>query len=236
MGNVIHLHFPDNYDRSLAPVPAPRDRDWWADNKKTENHARHCLPLVMANSLGYYILSPGTFLVRWNGDIQEHAVVEVIDGCSHCIVDNHAAFGSFTVQAAFIPRTEDTGEYVYIKGVANERGMPYSCMEAAVEAWWSAGNFGLVYMLNQPGEFMIRKGQPIAQMFLYKAVYAEITMQGPHPEHAAWLARRSRPEYRKDLDYMKGKYADGRDAPDHLSNWKAWKNELRSGPGADPLG
>ncbi len=35
-----------------------------------------------------------------------------------------------------------------------------------LEAWWSPANFGLVAMLNQPGKFTIKKGEPIAQMFV----------------------------------------------------------------------
>lgn len=220
---MLRLYLPDNYDRSLAPVPAPRHRDWWDDNTKTANHAKHCLPLVMANSLGYHILSPGTFLVRWNGDIQQYATVEVIDPSSHCIVDNHAAFGSFTVQAAFIPRTEHEGDYLYVRGVANERGMPYSCLEACIEAWWSPGNFGLVYMLNRAGDFLIRKGQPIAQMSVMRIPPQAIDLEGPLPEHAEWLAKRSRPDYRKDLDYMAGRYPDGCPVQGHVTNWKSLK-------------
>lgn len=223
MGDTIHIHLPDNFDRSLAPIPAQRDRDWWSDNVKTNNHARHCLPLTMANSLGYYILSPGSFLVRWNGDHHSDAQVEVLESSSHCRVDNHAAFGSFTVQAAFIPRTEDPGDYVYIKGIANERGRPYSCMEAAIEAWWSPSNFGLVFLLNQPGEFLIGKGTPIAQMFLLRALAPAIVLEAQHPGYAGWQARRDRSDYRKDHDYMCGRLPDGTEIEKHCSNWKGWK-------------
>ena len=225
MGDIIHLHYQENYDRSLAPIPAIREKDWWDDNDRTKDHAKHCLPLIMANSIGYYILSPGTFIVRWNGDIHQNAEIKKIDGSSHYNVDNHAAYGSFTIQAGFIPRTENVNDFVCVKGVANERGLPYSCLEAFIEAWWSAGNFGLVYMLNQPGEFMINKGQPIAQFHLYKGCHAELSHEDVHPEHKAWLARRSRPGYRKDLDYIKGKFADGRDAEGHVTNWKSLKGK-----------
>lgn len=226
MAGIIHIHLPANFDRSLAPVPATRDRDWWADNTKTVNHARHCLPLMMANSLGYFILSPGTFMVRWNGDLHANCVVETLETSSHYVVDDHAAFGSFTVQPGFIPRTEKEGEYIYIKGVANERNMPYSCMEAAVEAWWSPANFGLVYLLNQPGEFLIRKGQPIAQMMIYKGEVggAKMVLEGPHPGHAEFMARRTRPDYHKDLDYMKGLDPSGRKILSHITNWKDISN------------
>lgn len=222
MGNTVKLCFVDNYDHSLAPVPAKKMRQWWEDNSRTANHAKHCLPLSMANSLGWYILSPGTFLVSWNGDVQQNAVITAIDKSSHYEVDAHAAFGSFTVQAKFIPVTEDPGDFIYIKGIANERCCPYSCMEAAIEAWWNVGVFGIVFLLNQPGEFLINKGQPIAQMFMMSgaAASADLTTQNGYPdEHFGWQAKRGRPEYRKDLDYMRGYTFDGKRIDSHITSW-----------------
>jgi hypothetical protein len=96
-------------------------------------------------------------------------------------------------------------------------------MEAIIEAWWNVGNFGLVYLLNQPGEFIIYKGQPIAQMFILNGASStnDVEMIDGYPsEHFAWLAKRSRPDYRKDLDYFRGKKYDGEDVPTHLTNWK----------------
>lgn len=223
MANKIHFHLAPDYDKSLAPVPAVKYRDWWEDNQATRNHARHCLPLSMANSLGYYILSPGTFRVSWNGDFKTRCVVETLEQCSHYEVDDHAAFGSFTVQARFTPVTEEPGEFVYIKGIPNERGMPYQCMEAAIEAWWMKGIFGLVFLLNRPGVFTVYMGQPIAQIFLYKGIggAASMTLQDGYPSgHDVWMAKRSRPDYRKDFDYLKGKWPDGQDEPTHITTWK----------------
>ena len=226
MGQRIRFHLADNFDETLAPIPASKLRDWWEDNRKTLNHAKHCLPLSMANSLGFYILSPGTFLVKWNGDTQTDCTIEHIDKSSHYEVDAHAAFGSFTVQAKFIPVTDDPGDFIYIKGVPNERCVPYTCMEACIEAWWNVGFFGLVYLLNQPGEFMIRKGQPIAHMFLYHGAAGSVdteTVRGYPYHHHHWLMRRNRPDYRKDLDYMRGFNSYGERIESHITTWRSAK-------------
>lgn len=222
MGQRIRLHLAPGFDKSLAPVPAQKLRDWWDDNTKTANHAKHCLPLQMANSLGYYILSPGTFIVKWNGDVHSDVRIEHVEKSSHYEVDNHAAFGSFTVQANFIPVTDDPGDFVLIKSIANERNCPYTCMEAAIEAWWSVGNFGLVFLLNQPGEFLIPMGKPIAQMCLLRRESAEARIEiveGNPPGHAEWLAKRSRPDYRKDLDYFAGVTSGGKKIETHITSW-----------------
>lgn len=223
MINKIKICLSSDFDKTLAPIPAIKLRDWWDDNQRTKNHAKHCLPLQMANSLGYFILSPGTFMVKWNGDVHEPAVLTHIDKSSHYEVDTHAAFGSFTVQAKFIPVTDKPGEFVLIKGVANERACPYSCMEAAIEAWWNVGNFGLVFLLNQPGEFIIHKGQPIAQMFKFNQydASADIELIDGYPlEHNGWLAKRSRPDYKKDLDYFSGRTYNGQKIDSHITSWR----------------
>lgn len=219
----FQLYLKEGFDKSLLPVPAARTKDWWDDNTKTKNHAVHCLPLGMANSLGYYILSPGTFIVRWNGDTQADVEIEHIERSSHYEVDAHAAFGSFTVQANFIPVTERPGEFIFIKGIPNERAPAFTCMEAVIEAWWQVGNFGLVYLMTRPGEFLIKKGEPIAQMFVYygQAGAAEFDTVDHYPqEHFEWMKRRTRPDYRKDLDYLKGCKYSGEKVDTHLIHWK----------------
>lgn len=223
MGDIIRIHLCKGYDRELSPVPAVRQREWFEDNRATKDHARHCLPLAMANSLGYYIRSPGTFRVRWDGDPAKRATVEAIEKSSHYEVDNHATFGGFTVQAKFIPVTDDPGDFVYVKGVPNERAMPYSCMEACIEAWWNVGHFGLVYLLNQPCDITVYMGQPIAQMILFKGRggAAQMELVDGYPEgHRHWRAKRERPDYVKDLDYFKGRTSRGEDVPTHINTWK----------------
>jgi hypothetical protein len=223
MPNKIHFHLSKDFDHSLAPIPAIKYKDWWEDNPATKGHARHCLPLAMANSLGFYILSPGTFEVEWNGDVQSRAIVTPIETSSHYEVDDHAAFGSFTVQSRFIPVTEEEGDFVYVKGIPNERALPFSCMEGVIEAWWSMGIFGLVFLINQPGKFKVYWGQPIAQIFLYKGIggAAEQVVHQGYPEgHDLWMRKRRRPEYRKDLDYLKGKQPGGESVSSHIATWK----------------
>lgn len=224
------LYLSDDYDKSLAPIRATRYRDWWEDNSATKNHAKHCLPLAMANSLGYYILSPGTFIVTWDGDVHKRAQIQHIDKSSHYVVDDHAAFGSFTVQAKFIPKTERPGEFIYIKGIPNERCVPYTCMDAIIEAWWNPSNFGLVFMLNQPGQFLIQKGQPIAQMFVFNnsVYYHEVEYINGYPdEYEEWSRKRNSPNYKKELDYLRGLNPDGTKQPYHITNWRDMKNDRR---------
>jgi hypothetical protein len=223
----IKLHLLPNFDRQFLPVPAEPRRIWWQDNEKTRNHAEHCQPLAMVNALGYNILSPATFDVEWNGDVHSDTVIEIKKQCSHCLIDSLSAFGSFTVQLGFIPTTKVPGDFIFIKGLPNERASPYTCMEALVEAWWSKAAFGIVFLMNQPGRFTVQIGQPIAQMFLYKGeggfARLEVTSKIPR-EYTMWKQRRQRQDYRKDLDYFKGKHPDGSPEPTHYWLWSHHRN------------
>jgi len=221
--NTVTLFLPPNYDKTLLPVKADRLRHWWEQDNKTRDHARFCLPLTMAAGVGWYILSPATFTVEWDGDDEHDATVEVIDASSHAIVDTHSAHGSFTVQAQFVPRTKRPGDYVYVKGVANQYRLSYYPLEAMIEAWWNPGNFGLVCMLSRAGKFTIKKGDPIAQMLVVnsqQALYELGTRDGYPPHWQEWDKKRRDPSYNgRGLDYFKGLWPDGKQVCPHFKNW-----------------
>lgn len=184
----VILYYDPNFDTRLLPRPAAKGREWWEDDSKTREHAQLCLPLLMANSLGYVIPSPGTFEVSWNGNIKNDASIAIREIATHSQIDAHSASGSFTVQPGFIPRTQRPGEFIYIKGIPNRRA-PYTCMEALIEGWWNPASFGLVFLVNQAGSFVIHSDEPLAQMFVYdgRAGTAEFEMvQGYPPEHECW--------------------------------------------------
>jgi tetratricopeptide (TPR) repeat protein len=211
--STLTLFLPPEFDRAFLPVRGEKLRDWWEKDKKTTNHAKFCLPLTMGAAVGWYILSPATFTVEWDGDNDHDAQITVEDGAaSHAIIDNHSAHGAFTVQACFIPRTKRPGDFVYIKGIANQYRLPYQFMEAMIEAWWNPAQFGLVALLNQPGKFTIKKGEPIAQMFVISADQASYGMEHRDeypPKWREWDAKRSRSMYiGKDLDYLRGLWPD----------------------------
>jgi tetratricopeptide (TPR) repeat protein len=219
----ITIYLPPKYDKSLAPVKAERLRAWFEQDTKTKDHARFCLPLTMGGGVGWFILSPATFTITWDGDPTHNAQVEILDACSHAEIDNHSAYGSFTVQSQFVPRTKKPGDFVFIKGIGNQYRLPYYFLEAMLEAWWSPANFGLVAMLNQPCNFTIQKGEPIAQMFainVEQAAYPLVFRDG-YPAHwEEWDIKRRDPSYTgKNLDYLRGLWPDEKPVCPHFKSW-----------------
>lgn len=219
----IVLFLPPDFDKKLIPVKARALRGWFETDDKTRMHARFCLPLTMASGVGYYILSPATFTVEWDGDHTHDAQVEILDAASHAQIDNHSAFGSFTVQARFIARTKKIGDFVYVKGVSNQYRQPFSVLEAMIESWWTPSEFGIVCLVNQPGKFTIKKGDPLAQMFVVnmdQALYGLATADGYPPIWDEWTERRKPEIYNgRNMDYLRGVLPDQTPVCPHLKNW-----------------
>ena len=207
---------------SLFPIPATRLRKWWETDPKTRNHAKFCLPMLMANSYGFYILSPANITIKWDGSLDSDVEFITDDESSHTSITNHSAKGTFTIQSQFIPRTPP-GVFTLIKPVPNIR-LPFQPLEALMETWWLVANFGLVTFATQPGTFKIYKGYPIAQMMFvgsdihdYELVHAGYVDQ--LPERDSFVQKRS--EYTdRQLDYMKGLHMDGNKEALHYSKFK----------------
>ena len=53
----------DNWD--LPIVPAPLKREWMSKSKNA--HPYHCLPLNIANQLGWFVLCDHDFELIWDG-------------------------------------------------------------------------------------------------------------------------------------------------------------------------
>ncbi len=220
LDSTITLYLKDGYDKRLLPAKAVHLRNWWEEDAKTRMHARFCLPITMASGLGFYILSPATFTVEWDGDETHDANIEMIDASSHAAVDNQSARGSFTVQSSFIPRTKNPGDFVYIKGIANFIRVPYSVQESMIEAWGTPSEFEIVCLINQPGKFTIKKGEPLAQMFVVNGEDAEFklgTTDGYPPMWPDWKVKQQGVE--RNLDYFRGLLPNGTPVCPHFKSW-----------------
>jgi Family of unknown function (DUF6065) len=216
---VLHM---TTLSPDLAPTRCRPQPTWWQGDSGTANHAIHCQPLRMINTLGYYIRAPGSFTVSWSGDPQARATISNQEGAG-LIVDNHSANASFTVQPGFVPRTPVRGDFLLIKSIPNERRPWFTPMEALIEAWWQPAEFGLVCLVNTPGEHVIARGQPLAQMTVFRAEggFTTLRLDDSVPwETEEWRERRARPEYRRDMDYQRGRYPDGSVEPTHIRNWR----------------
>jgi hypothetical protein len=214
----VEIYLMHPYEKNLLPKKPDIYKAWWEEDGKTINHAKFCLPLLMANGLGHDILSPATFEVSWSGNEKENAKISIHESSSHSMIDNHSAFGAFTVQAHFIPKT-NKGCFTLIKGIPNLR-RPFSVMEGLIETWWNPAHFGVVCLCNASGSFIIKKGEPIARMVFISDEYinTNLIIKDNDKEIAfrkEFLNKRAN-QNGHVLDYFKGKYPNGEKTEYHI--------------------
>jgi hypothetical protein len=208
---IIDLYLDRKFDQQLLPIPASRYRRWWEEDTKTKNHAKFCLPMVMANSYGFYLLSPADISIKWSGKNEDNAEVATFNNSTHGVVDNHSAHGSFTIQAKFIPRTP-SNVFTLIKPLPNVK-MPFTVLEGLMETWWLVADFGIVCLVNEPGEFHIPKGSPIAQMVFIGSQDHNYELQiAGNMEDLKYrdeFVTKRNAYTEKQLDYFRGNHAEG---------------------------
>lgn len=210
----VELYTINGYDLSdyILPNGNSFNREWFERDPKTTNHAKFCLPLLMANGIGYTILSPSSFILEWDGDKDSDSNFEVLDAAPHGVVTNHSTRGGFTIQSQMVVRTPEN-VFTYIKGIPNRRS-PFTVMEALIESWWNPSTFGIVCLCNSKGRFKVSRGQPLAHMiFVPKETVlgTELHLSGNSNQlenHRNLMERRS--SYtEKELFYFKGNNPDG---------------------------
>lgn len=230
------------FDKAQIPIKAISRRDWFETDGRTTNLAKFCLPLTMANSAGYYLVSPVHFKVTWDGYDQSPAHIEIIEILDHAVIDDHSTFGGFTVQSSITIETLNDGDFVWIKQLPNQYRPWFYAMEALLESWWGQGGatVGLVCMLNRPGTFEMKIGDPIAQMICIRKeeLEANLIFDNEYLQES-YHFQSKREEYQRgdpgrqgpDLDYARGEHFNGVKVPVHIKNWNMNKIFIRNEKG-----
>lgn len=80
---------------------------------------------------------------------------------------------------------------------------------------------GLVCLLTRAGEFIVQRGDPVAQLCVYRAEAGlhEIRRVERFPvETKDWDEKRAKSDSKNDMDYFRG-FPDGTPEPTHMSFW-----------------
>ncbi|MCT2398665.1 cupin-like domain-containing protein [Novosphingobium mangrovi (ex Huang et al. 2023)] len=164
---------PDNSDFLcyVAPGWEPRiraassKRDWM--DAAPESFPYRCLPLAIANSHGWEILSPCGFEVVWNGGVApEDVTVRADEGArEHEIPVALFGLGSFTIHVQGLFRTPP-GWNLYVSGPPNAAKDGAVPLAGIVETDWSPYTFTMNWRLTRPGHpVRFEENEPIAQIF-----------------------------------------------------------------------
>ncbi len=221
-------------------VPASRTRDWM--DKTPGAFAYHCLPLVMANSLGWFLLNNVPCEMEWDGTepasgLKVWATEELTAAEKHLMPSSHFGSGVLTFHAEFMFCTEKKMNLI-TKGPANMPKHGIQALEGVIETDWLPYPFTMNWKMTAKNtRVRFERGEPIAQLIpwpsdLISTVEPEIRTMDSNPELFAKYEdyRKKRTVFNEKFKYDGSKrqkyYVRGEDSlgnryPDiHRTDWK----------------
>jgi Family of unknown function (DUF6065) len=190
---------------ALAPeppllVPAQPLRDWM--DAFPDRHAYRCLPLSIANTHGWELLSPCSFEIRWNGgpaagDVTIHAR-DAYPWLRHFAMSNFT-HGIVTFHTGYIFRTEP-GWNMLASGPFNRPKDGVAPLTGVIETDWLPYPFTMNWQLTRPGSIHWDKDEPFCMVFPVQQGALEQTQpvildveqnHGLKAEYEAWRDRRN---------------------------------------------
>lgn len=129
-------------------VPAPSNRNWMVATQ--DRFANRCLPLLLANQAGWFILNSHPLRVTWSGgkDI-ESLEIEYLGGSPPYPAHSHFGHGILTWTLPYLFRTSPRYNLL-IRGPANWPKHGASPLEGLVETDWSVMTFTMNWKLTHP--------------------------------------------------------------------------------------
>jgi hypothetical protein len=217
--------------------PAPTTRDWM--DRFRDNHAYRCLPLNIANSHGWEILSPCALSITWNGGIDARdTTLKALDGYAHLshLAVSHFAYGIVTFHLWYLFRTEP-GWDLFASGSFNSVKDGIAPLAGVIETDWLPYPFTMNWQMTRAGTVRFEKDEPLCMVFpvphgVLQTVEPEILDLDDNPQlktqMAAWRERRD--EFMQKFNardtatlreawqrfYFIGKMPDGSQPPQHL--------------------
>ena len=175
--------------------------------------AYHCLPMVLANQSGWFILAPHGVVADWNGgpDVGD-LKIEVVGSPSAVQTASNVGSGILTWMIPYVFRTP-AGWNLLCRGPANVVKDGIAPLEGLVETDWSFASFSMNWKFTRPGRVEFKEGEPIAMLV---------------------------PQRRLDLEAFQPRFAELRENPEldrGYTSWiksrqEFWEDQRRGDPGA----
>lgn len=121
-----------------------------------------CLPLTIANSTGWEILSPADIAISWNGGTAQSDIVITHsnnDENSFPIAESHFSHGVVTFYTGYLFRTSP-GVALWVGGAPNHIKDGIQPLAGLVETEWLPYPFTMNWLLTRPGTVQFSKGEP----------------------------------------------------------------------------
>ncbi len=143
-------------------VPGRQDRTWM--DAFADRHPYRCLPLVVANTTGWEILSPVSFTASWTGgptiaDIRIDPDGDTTPEQLRAVVSSHFSGGVLTFHTGYLFRTEP-GWDLWVGGPPNWIKDGIQPLTGVVETFWLPFPFTMNWHFTRPGMIQFKKGEP----------------------------------------------------------------------------
>jgi hypothetical protein len=178
--------------------PAPLERAWM--DATPERFAYRCLPLNIANTFGWEILSPSGFTATWLGEADPASIVVKPEIPAASPVVSHFGSGVLTFHLPCLFRTEP-GYDLMVQGPINRPKDGLAALSGIVETDWSPFGFTMNWLFTQPEvDVRFEKGEPFCHIFPVRrgeieCFEPEIRLLSSEPElqqeHADWVESRA---------------------------------------------
>lgn len=144
-------------------VPAPPTRTWM--DATEDRYAYRCLPLLIANQAGWFVLSRHRLTVTWDGGNDPSSLtIACQEGGEPCPAFSRFGHGIVSWLLPYVIRTP-AGYNLLVRGPANCPKRGASPLEGIVETNWSVAPFTINWKLTEPGhEVTFAVDEPIAML------------------------------------------------------------------------
>jgi hypothetical protein len=150
---------------------AQRARDWIED--LPDRFAYRCLPLAIANQVGWEILNPVAFTASWNGRTGLDAIKIRFHGESSPLIGSHFGHGVLTFTPGYLFRTTKSHN-LYVKGPANQPRDGIVALEGLIETDWAPFSFTMNWQFTRKRlKVTFEEGEPICNILPYPRHYAQ---------------------------------------------------------------
>jgi len=138
-------------------------RDWM--DATPNRFAYRCLPMLIANQAGWYVLAAHTVAVTWDGgDGLDALKIECRSGQLPCPAISSFGSGIMTWTIPYLFRTPP-GYNMLVRGPANWPKDGIAALEGIVETDWTESTFTMNWKLTRPNHpVTFQTGEPVAML------------------------------------------------------------------------
>ena len=156
-------------EEPMALQTAQRTRQWMDDT--VDRFAYRCLPVAIANQMGWDVLCPVAFTAKWNGKEDLAAIHLKFHGQKSSLIGSHFGHGVLTFTLGYLFHTTKSHN-LWVKGPTNRPKDGIAPLEGLIETDWAPFSFTMNWKFTRPRhKVQFEEGEPICRILPYPRHY-----------------------------------------------------------------